>query len=560
MKRRQFIRAAAGSAVFATGFVVTGCSTKKEYDLLISGGTVYDGLGGEGIKADVAVLGDKIVKIAPAIRKTKAQVVIEADGMAVAPGFIDPHTHTDVQLLVNPKAESKIRQGVTTEIGGNCGGSYFPISDQSFEEISDNLRKEFELELTWRDMDGFIKRLAESGSALNYGTLLGQGSLREAVMGPYDRPPTAEELEHMKQLVREHMKAGVVGLSSGLEYTPGSFATTEELIELCREVSAAGGVYATHMRDEGDKLLEAIDEAVTIARQTGVSLEIAHFKAAYPQNWPKIDAMLSAVEQAKKEGIAVQADRYPYHAWSTGLNSYFPMWSREGTTEDFIKRLKDKSLQPKLKQYVNERETKIGSWEKVIICSVLLDKNKHLEGTNVQQAATEAKKPCYDFMRDLLIEEEGHVSMVTFGMSEDNLKRVLAHPLVTVGSDGNSVAPYGVLGKDKPHPRFYGTFPRVLGKFAREEKIFPLATAIKKMTSLSAAKFGLTGRGSIAAGNFADLVVFNPDTVIDKATFENPHQYPEGIPYVIVNGQVVISGGEHTGALPGRILLKTGNV
>ena len=518
---------------------------------------MYDGLGVEGFKADVAIKGDRIAKIAPDISEKKAVVVIDADGMAVAPGFIDPHTHTDVQLIVNPMAESKIRQGVTMEIGGNCGSSYFPISDQSFEEIRGDLQKEFNLDLNWRDMNGFITQIVKGGTALNYATLLGQGSLREAVMGPYDHPPTPEELQRMKQLVREHMEAGAVGLSSGLEYTPGSFAMTGELIELCREVTPYGGVYATHMRSEGDALLESIEETITIARDAGVSTEIAHLKTAYPRNWSKIDAAFAAIEKAKKEGIAIQADRYPYHAWSTGLNFYWPLWAREGTDADFVARLKDKSLEPKLRAYVKEQEEKIGSWDKVIICSVLLERNKHLEGKNIIQAADEAGKPSYDFMRDLLIDEEGHVSMVGFGMSEDNLRRVLAHPLVTIGSDGNAVAPYGPLGRDKPHPRFYGTFPRVLGRYVREEKILTLPEAIKKMTSLAASKFGLTGRGSLAGGNFADVVVFDPGTVIDRATFENPHQYPAGIIHVIVNGQVVISDGEHTGKLPGRIIKKT---
>jgi len=352
------------------------------------------------------------------------------------------------------------------------------------------------------------------------------------------------------------VQAGAVGLSSGLEYLPGGFAKTGELIELCGVLVPFNGIYATHMRSEGDELLESIEEAVTISRESGASLEIAHLKAANKRNWHKVDGMFALLDQAKEQGIPLQADRYPYHAWSTGLSFHFPQWAREGTTDDFIAKLKDASLQAKLKAHVKSEEEKMDSWENVMICSVLLDKNKHLEGTTVLQGAREANKPCYEFMRDLLIEEEGRVSMVGFGMDEDNLRRILAHPLVTVGSDGNAVAPYGELGTSKPHPRFYGTFPRVLGKYTREEGILTLSEAIRKMTSMAAVKFGLTGRGSIAEGNFADLVVFDPDTVIDKATFQNPHQYPVGIPYVVVNGQVVVSEGEHTGVLAGRVLRK----
>ena len=556
MKRREFIKCSAVGTAAVSGLVLNGCSTTKEYDLVITGGVVYDGLGNEGRKADVAVNGDKIVAIAQNIKPKKAVAVIEAKGMAVAPGFIDLHTHTDIHLIVNPKAESKIRQGVTTEIGGNCGGSRFPYNDRMFEESKEDLEKEYGLDLTWRNMNGFFNRLEEAGIANNHATLLGQGTLRSCVMGPYDRPPTDKELATMKQEVRGHMQAGAVGLSSGLEYTPSGFAKTDELIELSRELVPSGGVYATHIRSEGDELLESIDEAITISRESGASLEIAHLKAAAPRNWHKIDGVFAAIDKAKAEGIVIQADRYSYHAWSTGLSFHFPKWAREGTSDDFIGRLKDKTLQNKLNAHVKGEEERMGSWDKVMICYVLLDKNKHLEGKTVLQGAKEAGKTSYEFMRDLLIEEEGHVSQVGFGMDEDNLRRVLAHPLVTVGSDGNAVAPYGKLGTYKPHPRFYGTFPRVLGKYTRNEGILTLPEAIKKMTSMAAVKFGLTGRGSISVGNFADLVVFDPDTVIDKATFQDPHQYPVGIPYVVVNGKVTVSEGEHTGVLGGRVLRK----
>ena len=554
MKRRQFIQAASGTLM--TGIVIHGCSVKQEYDLLIKGGVVYDGSGSLGVQADVAVTGDRVVLVAPDINPKKAQVVIDAGGMAVAPGFIDAHTHTDVQLIVNPKGESKIRQGVTTEIGGNCGGTQFPLNDSMFEESGEYLMKEFGLDLTWRDMAGFFGRLEQSGFAINHATLLGQGTLRSFVLGPYDRPPTDEELSRMKQIVSEHMEAGVVGLSTGLEYTPSGFAKTDEILELCRDVARYGGVHSTHMRSEGDFLLESIDETLKICRETKVNTQISHLKCARPANWNKIDAMFAALEEGKNAGLPLLADRYPYHAWSTGLSFHFPQWAREGTTDDFIARLKDKALQAKMRAFVKTEGERMGGWDKVVISSVLSDKNRILEGKNILDGAREAGKEPYEFMRDLLIEEEGHVGMVGFGMSEDNLKRVLAHPLVVIGSDGNAVAPYGPLGKGKPHPRFYGTFPRVLGKYSRDEKVISLAEAIRKMTSLTADKFGLTGRGHLTVGAFADITVFDPDKVIDNATFVDPHQYPSGIPYVVVNGQVVISEGEHTGKLPGRILKK----
>ncbi|HDY88933.1 MAG TPA: D-aminoacylase [bacterium] len=556
MKRRQFIKKTAWSAVFASNLLIKGCVESKEYDILITGGLVYDGLGAPGREADIALKNNRIVKIAGEIRKSKALEVVDARGMAVAPGFIDPHTHSDVQLLANPRAESKIRQGVTTEIGGNCGFTYFPLSDRSYEENRKLLERRYSVELTWKEMKGFFNRLEESGMALNFATLLGHGNLRDAVMGPYDRPPSDKELKSMKQIVREHLKAGVLGLSTGLEYTPGSFAKTDELVELCRDVAELNGVYATHIRSEQDLVLEAIDEAIAISRETGVSLQISHIKANYKKNWSKISDILQKIEAAKDNGVPILADRYPYNASSTGLNSFFPLWAREGTNADFVARLKDKSLEGKLKAHIKEMGEKMETWDNVLLSSVLTDINKHLEGKTVLKAAIESKKTPYEFMRDLLIDEDGQVGMVKFGMSEDNLRQVLAHPLVVIGSDGNAVAPYGSLSKDKPHPRFYGTFPRVLGRYVRDENILSLQEAVRRMTSLTADKFGLAERGRITEGCYADIVIFNPDTVIDRATYEDPHRYPEGIIYVIVNGQIVINNGEHTGKLPGRILRK----
>ena len=488
------------------------------------------------------------------IDEKKAITVVEADGLSVAPGFIDPHTHTDIQLLVNPKAESKIRQGVTTEIGGNCGSSYFPLSNERFEEIKEYFDSKFGLDLTWRDVNGFFSRLEKEGHAVNFATLLGHGSLRSAVVGPNDRPPTDEELQKMKQLVSENMDPGVLGLSSGLIYTPGCFAKTDEVVELCRTVADNRGVYATHMRGEGDTVLDSVDEALAIARGSGVSIQISHLKAMYPRNWPKIDTVLSKIEEARNDGIKVHADRYPYNASSTGMSSFFPFWAQEGTSDDFLARLKDASNDKRLRSYIKDQENMLGSWKNILINGVFTDKNKNLQGKNIFAAAAETKKPAYEFMRDLLIEEENHVAVVKFAMSEDNLKRVLAHPLVVVGSDGNSFAPYGVLSKGKPHPRSYGTFPRVLGKYVRDERVITLPDAIRKMTSIAAEKFGLTGRGQLVKRSFADIVIFNPDAVIDGAGFQNPHTYPVGIDYVFVNGRPVISSGEHTGELPGKIL------
>jgi len=556
--RRQFLQTSAKGALFigagGSQIIIQGCAWNSKYDLIIKGGVVYDGLGNPGRLVDIAIRDDRIALIGENIGRNRAGRIIEANGMAVTPGFIDMHTHTAFELIANPLAESHIRQGITTEISGNCGSSPFPVADEVYGEMKKVVKEEYDIDLNWRDINGFFQRLEEKGIALNYVTLLGQGDLRGDIVGFNDRPATAEQIAQMKMILDENMKAGAWGLSTGLEYAPGSYAGTEEIIELCHVVAANNGIYATHMRDEGDTLLEAMDEAIRIAREAGVSMQISHFKVAYPRNWHKIDDAIEKIDQAMEEGLQVMADRYPYIAGSTGLSLYFPLWARQGTTKDFIARLKDPNLDEKLRTYSRGQGEKLGSWENVRICSVATDKNRHLEGKNILEAAADAGMDTYDFMRELLIEEENQVGMITFMMKEENLQRILAHPLVSIGSDGSAVAPYGILNKGKPHPRYYGTFPRVLGKYVREEKIMTLPEAIRKMTSVPADKFGFSGRGRISEGYFADLVIFDPGRVIDRATFEDPHQYPEGIEYVVVNGQVAVEGGETTGALAGRIL------
>ncbi|MBA7560533.1 N-acyl-D-glutamate deacylase [subsurface metagenome] len=556
MIRRKFLKKTAVSTIAFPCIILKGCASKKKYDLLIRGGTVFDGSGNPGREADIAIKDGLISGIGSSLDPDAAADVIRAEGLAVSPGFIDPHSHTDVQLIANPHAESKIRQGVTTEIGGNCGISQFPLSDEMFDEYSDLASRQYGVDITWRDMDGLFSRLEEEGISLNYATLIGHGPLRHSVVGLNDRPPAPEELQRMKQIVSDYLQAGAFGISSGLIYTPGCFAGTDELVELCRVTAENRGVYATHMRSEENDVLEAVDEAITIARQSGVNLQISHLKAMYPENWSKLDSIISKINAASGDGIHVMADRYPYEASSAKLESIFPQWIREGTSADFVSRLQNRALDNDLKAQIKKVEIKLGSWEKVLISSILSEKNRHLEGFTILNAARNAKKQPYDFIRDLLIEEGGQVYIVKFCMSDDNLKRILAHPLVVVGSDGDAVAPYGVLAKRKPHPRFYGTFPRVLGKYVREEKVLPLSLAVRKMTALPAEKFGLIGRGVIAEGAYADIVVFNPDTVIDRATFENPHRYPDGIDHVIVNGTPVVRHGEHTGSIPGRILKK----
>jgi N-acyl-D-amino-acid deacylase len=389
---------------------------------------------------------------------------------------------------------------------------------------------------------------------MNYATFTGQGTLRSYVVGKNDVPPTSEQMKKMKAVLEESIKAGSFGLSSGLEYAPGSYADTEELIELSKVASVNGGIYNTHMRNEDDYVIEAIEEALRIGKDANVSVQLAHFKACNKANWHKVDQMLELISEANEQGYSITADRYPYIAYGTGLSIFLPLWSRQGETDDILARLKDKSQIEKIKEYALNRGEQIGGWNRVMISYCKNEENKILEGKSILDCAKESGVSEFDFIRNLLIEERLNAGIVGFAMDEDNLKKVLSSPLVMIGSDGSTAAPDGKLSTGKPHPRFYGTFARVLGKYCREEKCFDLPTAVKKMTTMPAEKLGLKKRGSIVKGNFADITIFNPNKVIDKATFTEPHQTAEGIEYVLVNGKVVIEKGKHTGVRSGSVL------
>lgn len=545
--------ASAGGA----GLLLQGCSRTRDLDLLIAGGTVYDGSGRPPVRTDVGLSGGAIRALGR-IAKSRAAAVVEADGLAVSPGFIDVHDHTDTNILVNPKAESAVRQGVTTLICGQCGGSPFPMNDEGLAEMRRELKEDYGLDCDWRDIRGFLARVERGGTALNFATFVGHGTVRAAAMGYDARPASAAELDKMKAFVAEAMAGGALGLSSGLEYTPGSFAPTEELVALSRVAAATGGVYATHMRNEDVAVLEAVDEALRIAREAAVRLQISHLKICHAAYWPKIDALMAKLEEARRAGIELRCDRYPYIAGATTLALLFPLWAREGATKDFVARLADPALDTRLRAALADKEKLLGSWDKVLITSVATDKNRAVEGMNIVEASSRARKPPYEFMRDLLIEEDGRVDMVDFYGSEDILKRILSQPYVGVGADSQAVAPYGPLSKGKPHPRYYGTFPRILGKYIREEKILPLEEMIRKMTAMPAAHMGFVRRGQLKVGWAADICVFDPARVIDRSTYKEPAVYPDGIRKVIVNGQVVVDDGTHTGKLPGKVLRKNG--
>ncbi len=553
ISRRNFIRT--GSLV--TAGLLLGCRIKNRFQVIIKNGQILDGLGKAPVKTDIGISGTQIEALAD-FGEASADRIIDAQDRFVAPGFIDIHTHTDTELLVNPKAESKIRQGVTTEVAGNCGSSPFPLNDKMLQNMNKRLKEKYGFEGDWQDIAGFYRALERKKIAFNYMSFTGHGDLRTYVVGKNDVAPSKTQMTEMKRLLQRSMEQGSLGLSTGLEYAPGSYAETGEIIELCQVVAQNGGVYATHMRDEDDKVEAAIAEALEISRQSGVSLQISHLKACNQPNWHKVDHMLEMIHEAADEGLPVKADRYPYDAWGTGLSSFLPLWARQGDTEEILARLKDKPSVPRIRKYMQQRAERIGGWDRVVISNCHNEANERWEGKSIQACAEATQKEPWRFVFDLLIEEKNRVGVIGFAMSEENLGTVLADPLVMIGSDGSAVAPYGQLGEGKPHPRYYGTFPRVLGKYARQLQIFDIPTAVQKMTSMPARKLKLQDRGVLQKGKKADITVFDPKTVIDQATFTTPHQYPKGIEYVLVNGEIVIKKGQHTGQLPGQVLRHPG--
>jgi N-acyl-D-amino-acid deacylase len=553
ISRRDFITSSAksGLLISLTGPSFLRARSTDTFDLVIKNGTLIDGIKNKEYQSDLGIIGERIDRI-DNLNSVKSKTIIDATDRIVSPGFIDIHTHTDFELLVNPKAESKIRQGVTTELTGNCGSSGFPLK-QPLSDDNKRMAEKFGISLDWTDLEGYHAALSKNRMALNHGTLVGQGTVRSYVMGDDQREPTPKEMDRMKDLMAEAMDQGAFGLSTGLEYTPSGYADTNEIIELCKTVAKSGGFYATHIRSEDRTVIEAVAEAIHIAETAGLPLEIAHFKAVGKTNWWKLPKMIDLIEKAAERGLSVNADRYPYIAFSTGLTILFPQWALDGGMEKLIARLKDKRIRESMKADTLKKVKGYG-WEKIVISNLDKEQNKELIGQNIQEIAAAKNTDPYEFVCDLIINEGQDVSHIGFGMSEENTQMVLQHPQVMLGSDGSSLAPYGPLSVGKPHPRNYGAFPRFLGYYVREKKILPLPEAVKKVTSMPAAKMGLQNRGSLRVGNFADVVVFDPESIRDKATFIDPHQYPVGIDYVIVNGKIVIDHGNHTGELPGKVL------
>ncbi|MDH3291131.1 MAG: D-aminoacylase [Gemmatimonadota bacterium] len=554
MRRRDFVRA---SAAFATGIATRPRRARGAADhladVLFRGGLVFDGTGASPIEADVLVVGDHIADVARRIRRTTS-VEVSVEGLAVAPGFVDIHSHTDLDLFVSPLAESKIRQGVTTEVTGQDGSSIGPWSPETATMVRERYRERHGIDLTFSDLAGFFAQLERRGTAVNLASMVGHGTIRAFVIGDENRPATPDELASMRRLAEEALAFGACGVSTGLEYVPGGFANLEELVSVAAALQGTGLPYASHMRNEDDHLAAAVEEALNVGRLAGVPVQIAHLKAQGQRNWWKATPILDTLMAARRDGIDVTYDRYPYVAYSTGLTSLFPVWARDGGIDGLLGRLASPDLAVALERAVRSKIAQLGSWDAVQITSTADESVGWAVGRRLGALATERNEEPYDLLLRIIRDDRGRTGMVGFGMSEENTQAFLAHPLGMICSDGSALATSGPLASGTPHPRSFGTFPRVLGHYCRERNAMPLETAIHKMTGMPARRLRLDGRGAVAPGAFADLVVFDPDTVADTATFSKPHQYPVGIVHVLVNGAFALEGGERTAALPGRVL------
>jgi N-acyl-D-amino-acid deacylase len=524
-------------------------------DVLIRGGAVIDGTGRPARRADVAIAGDRIEAI-DLLPDAGAARVIDATGHVVAPGFVDMHSHADFVLPGLPTADSKVHQGFTLEVVGNCGASPAPLTPSRRQDVIDNSALTLPaLAWDWTTLRSYLDGLTRRGLSINVAPLVGHGTVRLLVMGPDDARPTTDQLRAMATEVRRAMDEGAVGLSTGLIYAPGVFADTDELVDLARAAGEAGGFYASHIRGEGDTLLPAIAEAIEVGRRARIPVEISHLKAAGRTNWPKMAQAIELIEAARAEGLDVTADMYPYVAGSTGLSALLPSWAHAGGREALLARLADPADRARIRAALDgPGPAHDAGWDGIVISACPAQPD--YEGQTLARIATGLGLPPGEAAIDVLRQAKGDAEMVLFMMSEENVALGLQRPWVMIGSDGEGRAAQGPYATGKPHPRNYGTCPRVVGHYVRDRGLLSLPEAIRKMTSLPATKLGLRDRGRLEPGIAADVVVFDAATVADTATFTEPHRYPDGIHWVLVNGEPVIADGQHTGRRPGRVLAR----
>jgi dihydroorotase/N-acyl-D-amino-acid deacylase len=530
-------------------------SGEGPYDIIIQNAKIVDGTGNPWYQADIGVYRDKIVSIGK-LDARLAKRVVDAGGKVVAPGFIDMLGQSDLAILVDNRAVSKISQGITTEINGE-EDSPAPINDKILKERKSYF-DEIKLSVDWTDFNGYFARVEKNRSAINLGSYVGAETARKCVIGYDDREPTPEELNQMKQLIRTAMQQGAMGVSAALEYTPAMFAKTPELIELAKVSAEFGGIYASHIRNEQEKVIEAVLEAADIARGAKIPVEIWHLKVNQKPNWGKMPEIVRIIQQQRNEGLDITADQYPYIASSNDLKATLPGWVREGGTEKLMQRLQDPMVRKQIKKEL--QSNKGLDFQLIMICSVSNPDLKKWEGKRFTEVIAASKKEPFDALFDFVLADSGKTDRVTFGMTEEDLRMGMAQTWTSFCTDATGRATEGPLSKGKPHPRTYGSFPRILAKYVREEKILTIEDAVRKMTSLPAQRMGIKDRGILKPGFFADLVLFDPATITDKATFENPHQYSEGISLVLVNGMPVWENGKFTGNLPGRVIRGPGYV
>jgi dihydroorotase/N-acyl-D-amino-acid deacylase len=538
--------------------LTTPAVQRAQFDVLIKNGRIVDGSGSPGLIADLAIKGDRIAQIGKLTNATATRV-IDARGLVVAPGFIDMLGQSETYVLIDPRAMSKVMMGVTTEVTGE-GESIAPINQRQIQEQEDFLKR-FNLTIDWQTLDQYFKRLERQRSGVNLATFVGATQVREYVIGFDDRPPTAAELEQMKQLVAQAMRDGALGLSTSLQYVPARFAKTDEIVELAKVAHQFGGIYATHQRSEANALDQSLAEVFQIASQAQIPVEIWHLKTAYKKNWGRMPEVLEKIGRARAEGLDISADIYPYIAGSTSLSACLPPWALEGGVEKVLPRLRDPETRQRLKREISADST---DWENIylgsggpggVLVSAVVNRDlDSLQGKRISQIAEEQKKDPLDALFDLLLADRAQTSAIYFMMTEADMNAAMRAPFVSFCTDSGARATDGPLAGSKSHPRGWGSYPRILGHYVREQKLLSLESAIHKMTGAPAARVGMRDRGLLKAGLFADVTIFDPARVIDRATFENPNQYPEGIQYVLVNGQIAVDAGKRTPVLAGQVV------
>jgi len=536
----------------------------QTYDVIIRGGTVYDGSGRPPVQADLAIVGDKIVKIGR-LDPSKAKAVIDATGLAVAPGFINMLSWSTESLIIDPRSLGELKQGVTTQIMGE-GGSMGPLNDRTKKQMKDE-QGDLKYDIAWTTLAEYLQYLEKRGVSQNVASYIGATTIRQYVIGEEDKQPTPEQMRQMLELVEKEMRAGALGIGTSLIYAPAFYAKTEELIEMCKVAAKYKGKYISHMRSEGNRLEEAVDELIRISREAKIPAEIYHLKAAGKENWGKMDRVIAKVEAARKSGMKITADMYNYPAGATGLDASMPPWVLDGGYPALFKRIRDPETRKKI---IEEMRTPTDKWEnlglaagspeRILLVGFKNEKLKPLTGKTLAEVAKMRGTDPENTILDLVLEDQSRVGTVYFLMDEGNIKKQIKLPWVSFGSDAESMAPEGAFLKSNPHPRAYGNFARLLGKYVRDENVISLQEAIRRLTSLPAGNLGLDRRGALKKGFFADVVIFDPNTIADRATFEKPHQFAVGVRDVFVNGVQMLREGNHTGKFSGRALYGPGKI